>query len=122
MFSKPAEVQGREKFSLGSVFVCGSSDREARKLSEAREREATMLRSSLERLQQCCCVLVLRIRTSLSGKNRRKLREKVTKKEKKKTNTFARDRVTIGIDRSYVVEGINPDFGLASRPTEIFFH
>ena len=46
MFSKPAEVQGRAKFSLGSVFICGSSDREARKLSEARGREATMLRSS----------------------------------------------------------------------------
>ena len=83
MFSKPAEVKGRAKFSLGSVFICGSSDREARKLSEARGREATMLRSSLERLQQCCCVFVLRIRTSLSGrkKNRRKLREKVTKKK-----------------------------------------
>ena len=38
-------------------------------------------------------------------------------KKKKKKNTFARDRVTIDIDRSYVVEGINPDFGLASRPT-----
>ena len=78
-----------------------------------------MLRSSQERLQQCCCVLVLRIRTSLSGrkKNRRKLREKVTKENKKKKNTFARDRVTIDIDRSYVVEGINPGLGLASRPT-----
>ena len=81
--SKPAEVQERAKFSLGSVSICGSSDREARKLSEARGRKATMLRSSLERLQQCCCVLVLRIRTSLSGrkKNRRKLGEKVTKRD-----------------------------------------
>ena len=35
MFSKPAEVQGRAKFSLGSVFICRSSDREARKFSEA---------------------------------------------------------------------------------------
>ena len=26
-FSKPAEVQGKAKFSLGSVFICGSSDR-----------------------------------------------------------------------------------------------
>ena len=59
MFSKPAEGQGRAKFSLGSVFISGSSDREARKLSEARGREATLLRTSLERLQQCCCVLVL---------------------------------------------------------------
>ena len=42
MFSKPAEVQGRAKFSFGSVFICGSSDREARKLSEARGREATI--------------------------------------------------------------------------------
>ena len=42
MFSKPAEVQGRAKFSLGSVFICGSRDREARKLSEARGREATI--------------------------------------------------------------------------------
>ena len=40
IFSKPAEVQGRAKFSLGSVFIRGLSDREARKLSEARGREA----------------------------------------------------------------------------------
>ena len=41
MFSKPAEVQERAKFSLGSVSICGSSDREARKLSEARLREGS---------------------------------------------------------------------------------
>ena len=33
MFSKPAEVQGRAKFSLGSVFIRGLSDCEARKLN-----------------------------------------------------------------------------------------
>ena len=100
MFSKPAEVQRRAKFSLGSVFICGPSDREARKLSEARGRGAT----NVERLPQCCCVLVLRIRTLLSGrkKKRRKLREEVTKRKekKKKKNTFAGDRVTIDTDRT----------------------
>ena len=100
MFSKPAEVKRRAKLSLGSVFICGPSDREARKLSEARGREAT----NVERLPQCCCVLVFRIRTLLSGrkKKRRKLREEVTKskEKKKKRNTFAGDRVTIDTDRT----------------------
>ena len=40
MFSKPAEVQERAKFSLGSVFICGSSDREARKFKRS-QREGS---------------------------------------------------------------------------------
>ena len=75
MFSKAANVQGRAaKFSLGSVFICGSSDREARKLSEARGREGTMLRSSSEQLQQCCCVLVLRRKKNRRESDKKKKR------------------------------------------------
>ena len=40
--SRKSNIFLGERVSL----ICGSSDREARKLSEAREREATMLRSS----------------------------------------------------------------------------
>ena len=43
MFSKPAEVQGRAKFSLGSVFICGSSDREARSQREGSDDVAFVL-------------------------------------------------------------------------------
>ena len=41
---KASRSQGRAKVSLGSVFICESSDREARKLSQARE----------EGKRQCC--------------------------------------------------------------------
>ena len=43
---KARRSQGRAKVSLGSVFICGSSDREAKVKPSQRGREATMLRSS----------------------------------------------------------------------------
>ena len=102
MFSKPAEVQGRAKFSLGSVFICGSSDRGSEKLRWAKpEREATMLRSSWEWLQQRCCVLVLRIRTSVSGrnKNRRNASWESDKKKKRRILSPVIEWRSISTDR-----------------------
>ena len=41
MFSKPAEVQERAKFSLGSVFICGSSDRHGSEKVKRSQREGS---------------------------------------------------------------------------------
>ena len=69
LFSKPAEAQGRAKFSFGSVLIRVWSNCEVSQSESWAETEGKKRLSWVHFLSDCCCVLVLGIRTSIWRRN-----------------------------------------------------
>ena len=70
LFSKPAEAQGRAKFSLGSVLIRVSSDFEASQSESWAETEGRKRHCWVHFRTDYCCVLVFRRRKSLWRRNK----------------------------------------------------